>query len=65
MLVTEKGRAGDKKTTLFFFGGGGGGGEGVRWKDFGGEICLRFLKRESVSTLLAPIVVWREYQSML
>ena len=52
MLVTEKGRVDDKKTALLQ----GGGGGGVRWKDFGRGNCPRFLKRESVSTLLALIV---------
>ena len=41
---------------------GGGGGEGVRWKDFGGGFCEHWVRemseRESVSTLLALIVVF-------
>ena len=58
MLVTEKGRVGDNKTSLFWGVAGGGGGEeafyGKTLQE--GFIQDNFLKRESVSTLLALIV---------
>ena len=58
MLVMEKGCLGDKNATFFFFGGGGGSYiERFRGKGF----VRDSLKRQSVSTFLALIVVPVQY----